>query len=79
MALTTWGEAAGYEMVIRAAADPKRTPWYDLSIDRKFSVDSTFAQLAGAVAERDLTREKRTEATALLTRPGRSLPRVAEW
>ncbi|MFD8983450.1 hypothetical protein [Streptomyces sp. NPDC059564] len=62
LALTTWGEAVGYEAVLRAAADPKNAPWYDCLIDRKFSVDSTFAQLAEAVAERDLSREKGTEA-----------------
>ncbi|MFF8259708.1 hypothetical protein [Streptomyces virginiae] len=74
--LTTWGEAAGYEAVIRAAADPKRAPWYDFSIDRKFSVDSTFAQLAPAVAERDLTREKGTEALRLDA--ARALVRLAD-
>ncbi|WP_405441712.1 hypothetical protein OG373_31345 [Streptomyces avidinii] len=74
--LTTWGEAAGYEAVIRAAADPKKAPWYDFSIDRKFSVDSTFAQLADAVAERDLTREKGTEALRLDA--ARALVRLAD-
>ncbi|MFJ9643139.1 hypothetical protein [Streptomyces sp. NPDC101206] len=32
--LTIWGGTAGYEAVIRAAKDPKNTPWYDFSIDR---------------------------------------------
>ncbi|MFF7499901.1 hypothetical protein ACFZBM_10665 [Streptomyces lavendulae] len=76
VALTTWGEAAGYETVIRAAADPRRTPWYDCSIDRKFSVDSTFAQLAAAVAERDLAREKGTETLRLDA--ARALVRLAD-
>ncbi|THA82450.1 hypothetical protein [Streptomyces sp. A0592] len=25
--LTTWGEAAGYEAVVSAAANPKKAPW----------------------------------------------------
>ncbi|MFK0252676.1 hypothetical protein [Streptomyces sp. NPDC090445] len=74
--LTTWGEAAGYEAVIRAAEDPKNTPWYDFSIDRKFSVDSTFAQLADTVAKRDLAREKGTEA--LRQDAARALVRIAD-
>ncbi|MFD8413594.1 hypothetical protein ACFV2Q_17785 [Streptomyces sp. NPDC059650] len=74
--LTTWGEVAGYEAVIRAAADPKNSPWYDFSIDRKFSVDSTFAQLAHAVAEPDLAREKGTGA--LRVDAARALVRLAD-
>ncbi|GGP57439.1 hypothetical protein [Streptomyces abikoensis] len=76
VALTMWGEAAGYEAVLRAAADPEATPWYDFSIDRKFSVDSTFAQLADAVAERDLAEEKGTEA--LRVEAARALVRLAD-
>ncbi|MEU8583626.1 hypothetical protein [Streptomyces abikoensis] len=76
LALTMWGEAAGYEAVLRAAADPEATPWYDFSIDRKFSVDSTFAQLADAVAERDLAEEKGTEA--LRVEAARALVRLAD-
>ncbi|WP_244177260.1 hypothetical protein [Streptomyces albus] len=53
VALTTWGEEAGYNAVIEAAADPGKAPWYDILIDRKFSVDNTFAQLAVAVADSD--------------------------
>ncbi|MFJ7778405.1 hypothetical protein [Streptomyces yangpuensis] len=74
--LTTWGEAAGYEAVVRAAADPRRAAWYGFSIDRKFSVDNTFAQLADAVAERELTREKGTEALRL--HAARALVRIAD-
>ncbi|MFQ6198295.1 hypothetical protein [Streptomyces sp. NPDC000405] len=76
VALTMWGEAAGYEAVLRAAADPEATPWYDFSIDRKFSVDSTFAQLADAVAERDLAEEKGTDA--LRVEAARALVRLAD-
>ncbi|MFG2991962.1 hypothetical protein ACGFZK_22210 [Streptomyces sp. NPDC048257] len=74
--LTTWGEAAGHEAVIRAAVDPKRAPWYDFSIDRKYSMSSTFAQLAHAVAERDLAGEKGTEAPRLDA--ARGLVRLAD-
>ncbi|HEU5157286.1 MAG TPA: hypothetical protein VFU43_09830 [Streptosporangiaceae bacterium] len=59
VALTTWAEPAGYEAVISAAGRPKQAPWYDVLIDRKFSVDNTFAQLALAVSDSDvLAREK---------------------
>ncbi|MFJ9180088.1 hypothetical protein [Streptomyces sp. NPDC102360] len=61
VALTTWAEPAGYTAVIAATRDPKRAPWYDLLVDRKFSVDNTFAQLALAVGDSDvLAREKDT-------------------
>ncbi|MEU0196826.1 hypothetical protein [Streptomyces sp. NPDC006240] len=61
VALTTWAEPAGYETVIACARDPKRAPWYDILIDRKFSVDNTFAQLSLAVWDSDdLAREKGT-------------------
>ncbi|MFI6944732.1 hypothetical protein [Streptomyces sp. NPDC050422] len=61
LALTTWAEPADFEAVIRAASDPEGTPWYDFSIDRKFSVDSTFSQLAVAVdGSRYLVEEKGT-------------------
>ncbi|GHF55704.1 MULTISPECIES: hypothetical protein [Streptomyces] len=76
LALTTWGEQAGYEAVIRAAADPKRSPWYDTLIDRKFSVDSTFAQLAEAASEKDLAEEKGT--LPLRTEALRALVRIAD-
>ncbi|MEV5242087.1 hypothetical protein AB0K89_23720 [Streptomyces cinnamoneus] len=76
VALTTWSEAAGYEAVLRAAADPRNTPWYDFSVDRKFSVDSTFAQLAEAVADRDLAEEKGTEG--LRMEAARALVRLAD-
>ncbi|MFZ3566357.1 hypothetical protein ACOKM5_05220 [Streptomyces sp. BH097] len=63
VALTTWAEPAGYAAVIEAAQDPKLAPWYDLLVDRKFSVDNTFAQLALAVGDSDvLAREKGTWA-----------------
>ncbi|MER5779343.1 hypothetical protein ABT144_34680 [Streptomyces sp. NPDC002039] len=77
LALTTWAEPAGFEAVIRAAADPEATPWYDFSIDRKFSVDSTFSQLAVAVdGSRRLVEEKGT--AALRERAFRALVRLAD-
>lgn len=74
VALTTWGESYGYDAVIQAAADPGRAPWYEILIDRKFSVDNTFAQLALAVADSDDmapekgTSDRRTEAFRALVR-----------
>ncbi|CAL9314765.1 hypothetical protein ABZ568_18990 [Streptomyces olindensis] len=50
-----------YETVIACARDPKRAPWYDILIERKFSVDNTFAQLSLAVCDSDdLARKKGT-------------------
>ncbi|MFE2595139.1 hypothetical protein ACFXCZ_01325 [Streptomyces sp. NPDC059396] len=61
LALTTWGESAGYEAVIRAAGSPAASPWYKALTDRKFSVDSTFAQLAIALGDSaEPAAEKRT-------------------
>ncbi|MBW8795579.1 MAG: hypothetical protein JF597_18885 [Streptomyces sp.] len=73
-ALTTWAELAGFDAVVAAARDPERAPWYDVLIDRKFSVDNTFAQLSLAVGDSgDLALEKdtwgqRTEAFRALVR-----------
>ncbi|MGW5347008.1 hypothetical protein [Streptomyces sp. NPDC004050] len=77
LALTTWAEPAGFEAVIRAAANPEGAPWYDFSIDRKFSVDSTFSQLAVAVdSSRHLIEEKGT--TALRGQAFRALVQIAD-
>ncbi|SDK58594.1 hypothetical protein [Streptomyces indicus] len=68
LALTTWAEHAGFDAVLAAAADPKRAPWYDCLVDRRFSVDNTFAQLARAVFDADVlagekgTSQRRVEA-----------------
>ncbi|MEV4743333.1 hypothetical protein [Streptomyces sp. NPDC049555] len=75
IALVTWGEAAGYEAVVAAAAEPRKTAWYDCSIDRKFSVDNTFAQLARAMTF-DLSEEKGTQAAR--TEAVRALVRIAD-
>ncbi|MFD5886965.1 hypothetical protein ACFWHQ_13410 [Streptomyces sp. NPDC060334] len=75
--LVNRGEAAGYERVISAAADPGNVPWYGFSIDRKFSVDSTFSQPAVAVdGSRRLVEEKGT--AALRERAFRALVRPAD-
>lgn len=72
--LTTWAELAGFDAVVAAARDPEQAPWYDTFIDRKFSVDNTFAQLSSAVGDSDDlalekdTWEQRTEAFRALVR-----------
>ncbi|MFZ3561652.1 hypothetical protein [Streptomyces sp. BH055] len=68
VALTTWAEPAGYAAVIEAAREPELAPWYGLLVDRKFSLDNTFAHLALAVGDSDVlagdkgTWDQRTEA-----------------
>ncbi|WP_238153828.1 hypothetical protein [Streptomyces xinghaiensis] len=77
VALTTWGEEAGYRSVIEAAADPGKVPWYEILIDRKFSVDNTFAQLAVAVADSDdIAPEKGTADCRIAA--FRALARIAD-
>ncbi len=49
LALISWAEPAGYRTVISSAASPETTPWYGYSLDRRFSVDDTFAQMADAL------------------------------
>ncbi|GHD51371.1 hypothetical protein GCM10010335_62760 [Streptomyces galbus] len=77
VALTTWAEPAGYAAVRKAAEHPAHAPWYDLLIDRNFSVDATFAHLCLAVGDSDVlcqmkgTWEQRVEAF-------RSLVRIAD-
>lgn len=75
--LTEEGEAAGFDAVIRAAGDPEGTPWYDYSIDRKFSVDSTFSQLALAVDVSHYEVEEKGTA-ALREEAFRALIRLAD-
>ncbi|MEV4433425.1 hypothetical protein [Streptomyces sp. NPDC049585] len=79
IALLTWGEAAGYEAVVAAAAEPKKTAWYDCSIDRKFSVDNTFGHIARAMASyggSSMSQEKGTQAGRVAAI--RSLIRLAD-
>jgi hypothetical protein len=61
-ALTAWAEPAGYTATIEAARDPQGAPWRGVSVDRRWSVDDTFAQLAQAVGQSsDLSGDKGTE------------------
>lgn len=76
-ALTTWGEPAGYRAVAEAAEAGKRAPWYGILVDRKFSVDSTFAQLAVALGDsREMAEEKGTLAQRISA--FRALVRIAD-
>ncbi|GAA2661428.1 hypothetical protein [Streptomyces vastus] len=77
LALTTWGELAGYNAVMSAARNAKLAPWYEILIDRKFSVDSTFAQLAVSVSDSDeMAEEKGTYSQR--TEAFRALVRIAD-
>lgn len=49
-ALTTWAEPAGFAAVQDAVRAGRDAPWYGDSIDRLYSVDDTFNQLAGGVS-----------------------------
>lgn len=61
-ALTAWAEPAGYAATIEAARDPEGAPWQAASIDRRFAVGDTFAQLAEAVGQSsDLSGDKGTD------------------
>ncbi|MGV9880022.1 hypothetical protein [Streptomyces sp. NPDC003006] len=77
LALTTWGESAGYSAVMSVAESPKLAPWYEALIDRKFSVDSTFAQLAVAVSDSDEMAETKGTTTQRLE-SFRSLIRISD-
>jgi hypothetical protein len=72
LALVEWGEPAGYAAVRDATRRPRSTPWYGESIDRFFSVDNTFGELADAaraglsMARAKGTVEERTEALRAL-------------
>ncbi|MFF4266934.1 hypothetical protein [Streptomyces virginiae] len=77
LALVAWGEPAGYETVRHLSLEPRRAPWYDLLIDRKFSVDSSYGHLSAAAADsRELALEK--GASALRVETFRSLIRMAD-
>ncbi|MEV0415793.1 hypothetical protein AB0I68_34735 [Streptomyces sp. NPDC050448] len=76
LALVAWGEPAGYEALQRATLSSRSAPWYDLVIDRKFSVDSSYGQFSAAVADsRELAEEK--NSSALRVETFRSLIRIA--
>jgi hypothetical protein len=66
LALTSWGEAAGYRAVVAAAGLPGPPPWHGLSRDRFGSADDTFGLLAAQVGLSDaMAGRKGTEAARL--------------
>ncbi|WP_328962904.1 hypothetical protein [Streptomyces virginiae] len=77
LALVAWGEPVGYETVRELSLEPRKAPWYDLLIDRKFSVDSSYGHLSAAAADsREPAEEK--GASALRVDTFRSLIRMAD-
>lgn len=77
LTLVAWGEAAGFKAVREASLDPRSTPWYDLVMDRKFSVDSSYGQFSAAAADsRELAEEK--DSSTLRLETFRSLIRIAD-
>jgi hypothetical protein len=47
--LTSWAQPEGFSAVIEACRDPEGSGWRELSIDRMYSMDNTFGELAHAV------------------------------
>ncbi|MER6250804.1 hypothetical protein ABT224_05365 [Streptomyces sp. NPDC001584] len=77
LTLVAWGEAEGYQAVRQAASNPRAVPWYDLVMDRKFSVDCSYGQFSAAAADsRELAEEKNTSGLRLET--FRSLIHIAD-
>ncbi|MEY2231590.1 hypothetical protein [Streptomyces sp. BF23-19] len=77
LTLVAWGEPVGYQAVREATLDPRATPWYNLLIDRKFSVDRSYGQFSVAAADsREPAEEK--GSSALLVETFRSLIRIAD-
>ncbi|MCX5193069.1 hypothetical protein OOK31_04040 [Streptomyces sp. NBC_00249] len=77
LALVAWGEPVGYQAIREATRDPRAAPWYDLVMDRKFSVDSSYGKFSEATADsRELAEEKNSSALRLET--FRSLIGVAD-
>ncbi|KAJ5812459.1 hypothetical protein N7474_008760 [Penicillium riverlandense] len=65
-ALARWASPTGYEAVRAAAANPDEQPWRDMSVDRLYSLDNTFALLTESVVNsRDEARERDTSAERL--------------
>lgn len=66
IALTTWAVEDGYQAVIDACSNPDDVVWRGSTIDRMYSVDNTFAQLAMAVdSSRWLSEASGTESMRL--------------
>ncbi|MFF3864110.1 hypothetical protein [Streptomyces sp. NPDC002209] len=77
LALVAWGEPVGYQTVQEATREPQAAPWYDLVMDRKFSVDSSYGKFSEAAADsRELAEEK--GSSALRVETFRSLIRIAD-
>ncbi|MEU7727839.1 hypothetical protein AB0B78_21755 [Streptomyces sp. NPDC040724] len=77
LTLVAWGEPVGFQAVREATLDPRAAPWYDLLIDRKFSVDSSYGQFSAATADsRELAEEKGSSGLRLET--FRSLIRIGD-
>lgn len=73
VALTTWAVQEGFAAVIDACRDPEHVEWRECSIDRMYSVDNTFGQLAMAVrishwltAENGTTAQRAGSISALV-------------
>ncbi|MFI6169076.1 hypothetical protein ACIBCN_20020 [Nocardia sp. NPDC051052] len=65
-ALASWAEPAGYRAIVEAAQAGDETAWYGELVERRYSVDETFVELAGAVRiSKDFAREKSTEGDRL--------------
>jgi hypothetical protein len=63
VALTRWGDPAGYETVVQAARSPESVPWRGASYDRLHGEDDTFGVLADAVGDSaDMVEERGTAA-----------------
>jgi hypothetical protein len=72
-ALARWGSPIGYAAVREAAQDPDAQPWRDLSVDRLYSLDNTFALLTqsvvdstGQAAERGTSADRLSALAALV-------------
>ncbi|MFE6848035.1 hypothetical protein [Streptomyces sp. NPDC057686] len=77
LALVAWGEPVGYQTVQEATREPQAAPWYDLVMDRKFSVDSSYGKFSEVAADsRELAEEK--GSSALRVETFRSLIRIAD-
>ncbi|MFI6031815.1 hypothetical protein [Amycolatopsis magusensis] len=65
-ALASWAERDGYAAVAAAAAQSDQVVWHGALTDHRYSVDETFAHLAGTMyLSEDLTEAKGTEADRL--------------
>jgi hypothetical protein len=65
-ALARWGSPTGYAAVRDAAGDPDDQPWRDMSVDRLYSLDNTFALLTQSVVDSiDQAKERGTTAERL--------------